>query len=44
MKRMLGGGGEVDGGKLKQEYEAAKQQNERLKKQIKEVKEEVQII
>lgn len=35
MKRMLGGGGEVDGGKLKQEYEQAKEENERLKKQIK---------
>jgi len=25
MKRMLGGGGEVDGSKLKQEFEAAKE-------------------
>jgi len=31
----MGGGGEVDGGKLKKEYEAAKEENERLKKQIK---------
>lgn len=38
---MLGGGAEVDGGKLKREYEAAKEENERLKKQIREVKEEV---
>jgi hypothetical protein len=35
LKRRLGGGGEVDGNKLKKEYEAAKEENERLKKQIK---------
>ena len=34
---MLGGGGDIDAGKLKQEYEAAKEENERLKKQIKEL-------
>lgn len=41
LKRMLGGGGEVDGGKLKKEYEAAKEENERLKKDIREIKEKV---
>jgi len=40
---MLGGGGDVDGNKLKQEYEGAKEENERLKKQIQEVKEEVRL-
>jgi hypothetical protein len=43
LKRMLGGGGETDGAKLKQEYEAAKQENERLKQQIKQFKAEVTI-
>lgn len=38
LKRMLGGGGEVDGNKLKREYEEAKLENERLKKQIKDTK------
>jgi cell division protein FtsB len=41
LKRMLGGGGESDGLKLKQEYEAAKLENERLKQQVKQFKEEV---
>jgi len=38
---MLGGGGETDSSKLKKDYEAAKLENERLKQQIKQVKEEV---
>ncbi len=41
LKRMLGGGAEVDGGKLKRDYEVAKEENERLKKEIKDIKEKV---
>ena len=41
LKRMLGGSGDVDGGKLKRDYEAAKEENERLKKEIKDIKEKV---
>jgi hypothetical protein len=35
---MLGGGGDVDTEKIRKEYESAKEENERLKKQIEQVK------
>jgi hypothetical protein len=41
LKQMLGGGGDTDGAKIKKEYEAAKLENERLKQQIRQFKQEV---
>lgn len=41
IRKFLGGSADVDASKLQKEYEEAVEENERLKKQISDVKEEV---